>query len=592
MHRTLIIITIFAVILICGCSNNQKSDTTVLTPGITDDSQEAITNYLSEDPERQTDCWWFPVSKPGADPIEGPAPLSVHFYDNGSYSPRGYPIIKWFWKFQKTDRWWEGWKDYTSTKGDANFIYEQPGNYTATLLVMDRRHWIGIGHITITVTESIPSSGWARTWGGSGAGGDWANTVAVDTNGNVYVAGQFSSTVDFDPGLGEDWHTANGICSPFLSKFDSAGTFQWANTWGNENANGVESAVTDSENNIYVFSYDSINKFDSNGNQSWAINWGGTYPRGMAICNQNVLCLTGWFQGGIDFDPGPEVDMHWGSGYLSRFDLDGNYLGAGAWDGLGLDVAADNRGSIYVTGYFNNTIDFDPGPGIDLRTSVEGSGDAYLSKFDSNGIYEWVLTWGGPAGEEGNGVAIDNLGNVCVVGCFSGDLVDFDPGPGIDEHSSYPDRRTMFLSKFDDQGNFQWAGTWGGSYSIGAYGDIAIDNWDNIYITDMFVGVVDFDPGDGVDNGPGYRYYDSFLSKFSPDGTYQWVRTWGTSSPYEWGRGVAVNSLGSIYATGRFGPGTADFAPHTASCITDPDNHSSAGLSDAYLVKFLPDGCW
>jgi len=55
--------------------------------------------------------------------------------------------------------------------------------------------------------------------------------------------------------------------------------------------------------------------------------------------------------------------------------------------------------------------------------------------------------------------------------------------------------------------------------------------------------------------------------------------------------GVGGDSSGNIYAAGFFSE-TADFAPTDSPCDADPDPHTSAGGRDAFLVKYLPSGCW
>jgi hypothetical protein len=127
--------------------------------------------------------------------------------------------------------------------------------------------------------------------------------------------------------------------------------------------------------------------------------------------------------------------------------------------------------------------------------------------------------------DEGRGVARDGWGSVCVTGFFEQTL-DFDPGAEIDEHGSngWAD---VFLSKFDSEGNFQWARTWGGIYWDQAQGALA-DGSGNVYVVGYFSYWDDFDPGPPVDFDPGLGtdYHtsngsgDAFLSKFPPDGNW------------------------------------------------------------------------
>jgi hypothetical protein len=234
--------------------------------------------------------------------------------------------------------------------------------------------------------------------------------------------------------------------------------------------------------------------------------------------------VTGWFSGIVDFDPGSGVDNQTCNGvvdaFLSKFDSSGNFKWARTWGGgvydYGFGVAVDGTGNAYVTGDFYDTVDFDPGPGVDNHTS-NGEPDAFLSKFDSSGNFLWAKTWGGNSSETGCGVTVDISGNVYVRGLFYL-TVDFDPGPGVDNHISNGEY-DAFLSKFDSSGDFFWAKTWGGiDYDYG-YG-VAVDGTGNAYVTGSFRSTVDFDPGSGVDNHVSNGYEDAFLSKFPPDGTW------------------------------------------------------------------------
>jgi hypothetical protein len=228
------------------------------------------------------------------------------------------------------------------------------------------------------------------------------------------VTGQFQASVDFNPGAGVDNHTSNGSYDAFLSKFDSSGNFSWAKTWGGSNAEDGLGVAVDSSGSAYA---------------------------------------TGFFQGIVDFDPGSGIDEHTSNGYndvfLSKFDSSGNFLWAKTWGGSSTDgsygVAVDSSGSVYVAGEFRETVDFDPGSGVDNHTA-NGSCDIFLSNFDSSGNFLWAKAWGGTDWDEGYGVAADGSGNAYVTGYF-GMAVDFDPGPGEDLHIS-KGGYNAFLSKF------------------------------------------------------------------------------------------------------------------------------------------------
>ncbi len=193
----------------------------------------------------------------------------------------------------------------------------------------------------------------------------------------------------------------------------------------------------------------------------------------------------------------------------------------------------------------------------------------------------WVRTWGGGSDEYCGGVAIDGSGNAYVTGRF-GRAADLDPGPGVDEHTSNGES-DIFLSKFDSEGDLQWARTWDMHLVLG--NGVTIDGSGNIYTTGDFQGTVDFDPGPGVDEHTANGWFDIFLSKFNSSGDFQWARTLG-GSDWESVYGIAIDGSSNAYITGEF-TGTVDFNP--GSVI---DEHTSNGSYDIFLIKIPPDGNW
>ena len=109
----------------------------------------------------------------------------------------------------------------------------------------------------------------------------------------------------------------------------------------------------------------------------WARTWGGLllpneeYESARSVIDSNGnIYVGGHFEGTVDFDPGTEseeVDEHYSNGYsdnfLSKFDECGNFLWTFTFGGTGLDilssVALDTDDKIYLTGYFQHTVDFD-----------------------------------------------------------------------------------------------------------------------------------------------------------------------------------------------------------------------------------------
>jgi len=99
-------------------------------------------------------------------------------------------------------------------------------------------------------------------------------------------------------------------------------------------------------------------------------------------------------------------------------------------------VAIGADGSLYVTGSFSGTVDFDPTEAEDIRTAEVGTG-IYLSCFAPDGTRAWTLTWTTPDGYTHSGwgnrgwaLAIDTDGSIFLGGQYSG-TIDLDPGDGV-----------------------------------------------------------------------------------------------------------------------------------------------------------------
>jgi len=238
-----------------------------------------------------------------------------------------------------------------------------------------------------------------------------------------------------------------------------------------------------------------------------------------------------------------------------------------------------------VIGDFQETVDFDTGGGVEMHTS-NGSADVFLSKHDIDGNFVWAKTWGGTGLDGGEDIAVYGGFDVFVVGRFC-ETVDFDPDPVLQYERTSNGWEDAFMSKFDVHGLFYNGLTWGGPGGFNeldrAYG-ITIRGQD-LYITGQFGSTVDFDPGAGTTQLTAVGGADVYVSRFSTNGSFQWVRGWGGSSE-DVGLDVGINSYGDLFVTGSF-YGTVDFDPSAGI-----DEHSSNGERDVFLSKFTPDGEW
>lgn len=443
-----------------------------------------------------------------------------------------------------------------SFEGTADF---EPGSGTTNLTSG------GYTDIYVTKLDSSGELAWARQMGGASQAK--GHSVALDSSGNVYVAGRFRGTADFDPGSGTQNLTSNGGEDGFVVKLDSNGDFVWAKSFGGAQTDVARGVAVDSAGNVYV---------------------------------------NGYFRSTADFDPGAGTQNKTAAGsddiYLLKLNADGDFVSVAQFGSTGYDqassIAVDSSDNVLLFGNTRGTIDLDPGAGT--ANFSPSNGDFFIVKLDSSGAYTWSAGFTGAnygyASETGEALATDSSGNVYATGYYNG-TVDFDPGAGTANMTATgnPD---AFVLKLNSSGALLWAKSLGGSDT--AYGrSIDVDSSGNVYTTGNFDGTGDFDPGSGTENlssAGGSGDNDIFVSKLNSSGEFVWAKSFvGTdagcdpmdfmcSDNYEVGYSIAIDGSSNVYAGGYFVQ-TVDFDPGSGT-----ENLTSAGSGDAFIVKMNSAG--
>ncbi len=370
--------------------------------------------------------------------------------------------------------------------------------------------------------------------------------LTVDDSGYVYSTGSFWGTVDFDPSPDSMFLSSAGFAEEvFVQKLDGDGNLIWAKNFGGPVLQWSSSLVVDDLYNVYT---------------------------------------TGIYYDTVDFDPDTaavailegNTDM---KVFVQKLDANGNFVWVKSLGGSSYirseSMTVDNSNNIYITGYFGDTIDFDPGPGISNKIS-NGMSDIFIVKLDENGNFVWVKTIGGTGSDKGTFLTGDGSNNIYLSGFFY-DTVDFDPNSGVVNLSTDSIYMNPFVLKLDENGNFVWAKSMGGS-DYGTAEGIAIDPVGNVLTIGQFMGTMDFDPNIGTFNLTATGLSDIYIQKLDGNGNFIWAKGFGGSQP-DLAAAIDVDNLGNIYTTGTF-YGTADFDPGAGV-----QNVSVTGRYDAYVQK-------
>jgi hypothetical protein len=316
---------------------------------------------------------------------------------------------------------------------------------------------------------------------------------------------------------------------------------------------------------------------------------------------QGNIILLGLFSLQVDFNPGPGVfNMAGSTGgriYLLKLDSQGNFLWAKQFGNndqtTAYDIAQDNMGNLYVTGSVRLPSDFDPGPNSAIVTNTGSSfaRDAFVAKYDANGNFIWVKSYGNTTGSTiGRNVIVDNSNEgIYITGQFAGSTTDFDPGPGIDTISiPVMNNTSSFIHHLDSAGNHLWVKPFdatGSSSNVGI-SDIEIDHNGFLYLLGNWFGTADFDAGAGVlnktANGPSGQ--DIHFGKYDSSMNLIWHHTIGSSNNYDAGVDLDLQPNGDLIITGGFGT-TVDFDPGTNIV-----NRTSNGLGDIFMLRIDNNG--
>lgn len=321
-------------------------------------------------------------------------------------------------------------------------------------------------------------------------------------------------------------------------------------------------------------------------NFEWGVHFGGIgedVVRAMAVDEEGNVYTTGYFTDLSDFDPGENTATLTAEGFydifVQKLDENGNLLWAkgfgGPWFDYGTGIEVDAIGNVYITGVYQDTVDFDPGEGV-FELISNGGEDIFILKLSPEGEFLWAAGMGSEGYEEPVSVGVDGFGNIYVAGYFM-DPIDFDPSAETYMLESNGGQ-DGFLVKLNSQGDFQWAYAIGGEDQDLVLG-MAVHPSGSTFLTGYFNGSVDFDPwiGEQVQNATGSR--DGFILKFGPLGDFVYVAVIdGDEGITPWD--VAVDADENAYSGGGF----------FGDLIAGSTTLTSQGNEDAFAVKVDPMG--
>ncbi|MBL7932967.1 MAG: SBBP repeat-containing protein [Bacteroidia bacterium] len=416
--------------------------------------------------------------------------------------------------------------------------------------------------MSMVCSSQTPSFVWAKHLG-NGSGHSVVK-LTTDKKGNILATGSYSGVSDLDPGANTYTVNSNGWTDTYIVKLDSLGNFCWGRSIGGIKNDNSTSIAVDSLGSVFV---------------------------------------CGVFDGVADFDPGPGSYTIASNGnsdvYILKLSPNGNFLWAKSFGSIDNDVvysiAVDDIGNVHTTGYFQQVVDFDPGPAVANSTANTNVWTIFVSKLDSSGNYVFAKTIGSSGYNYGKCIKLDSVGNIYSTGNFGGGC-DFDPGPGYAPLTASC-AAVAYVLKLDPLGNYVWAKQLGG-YSGTDGMSLALDSQGNVYATGdygMYPGTGDFDPGPGTFYLNSVGQTDIYIVKLNPSGGFLWAKSIGGPS-YDYPNSIAIDQHNHVFTTGSFqisadfdpGVSVVSFTAPGATATHSPNNIFISELSSAgaYIWAF------
>ena len=259
--------------------------------------------------------------------------------------------------------------------------------------------------------------------------------------------------------------------------------------------------------------------------------------QGIAVASNGNKYITGLFSGTTTFGGQTFSSAGFTDVLILKYDQDDEIIWARSASGPGIDqghsVAIDQNENIYVAGTFGGTANFSG-----MSVTANGLTDAFIAKYNSAGVIQWVQNFGGPSLDEGLDIVIDGLGNPLLCGYFTNTIII--NGNTI---SSLGGADGFYLS-LGSNGVFHSFGRIGsaGEDRISA---IAVDEQSK-YFTGYFENTIAYGGHSATSAGG----KDIFIAKTNNVGGPQWVKRSGTVSE-ENGNDIGVDANGNVIITGQ-----------------------------------------
>lgn len=368
---------------------------------------------------------------------------------------------------------------------------------------------------------------WTQPAGGTSSEHSFA--LASDQEGNIYVTGGFQQGATFD----KESLSPSGDTDIFLAKYSPTGKLIWIKQAGSP--------------------YRTNNTLTE-------------YGTDVMVVDDQYVYVSGIFRRTATFEHKEITSVGQDDIFLAKYSLDGQLLWVKSAGGVSEDVphamTHDQKGNVYLTGYFQHTATFSPRHSV----SAQNASEFFITKYAPDGRVVWVNHSASDRSTQGKAIAC--VGNhLYVAGNFSGDV-------SIRNYRlSSGDDADIFLAQYDLDGQQKWIQQIGGPGEENINAMVVQDDY--LYFTGSFTKHLSYN--DTILESKGKT--DILLGKYSTSGQPIWLTSAGGSQMDE-GNSLVLDESGNVMMTGSFQP-KADIAREAMY---------GQGFTDILIASYEPEG--
>ncbi|MDF7821808.1 SBBP repeat-containing protein [Runella sp. MFBS21] len=243
--------------------------------------------------------------------------------------------------------------------------------------------------------------------------------------------------------------------------------------------------------------------------------------------------------------------------FISKFNSNGDLAWVqritGDGDEESGDMVIDVNGDIYITGQVSTNAGFfntpaDVSSGNVARKTINGITDAFVAKYNRDGVLQWSKTYGANSPEGGTALALHNSG-IYLTGVFGATSTKI--GDITLQALGTLGKSDIFIAKLNYNGDATWAVSAGG-FENDFPSNLAVDSEGNAYITGNFSSPATFRSYSGASTTyTSNTTPDIFVVKYNANGNLMAFHSANSGTPV-YGSDIKISG-GGLYITGNIG---------------------------------------